>query len=415
MSVTETELSRDAIIQTIGAIASQLPLLDAKRAGIELFGAPSFNAFTLFSPNENTLSRIAQDLFDPRGDHGQGPLFLNGLLKAIGIEQVGYLDVVKVEREARTDANRRIDLVIETPTALIGIENKPWAKQQENQLADYLDALRAWGGIKRVELIFLSHFNPDTAKGEVIEVTFAEADDERPSLEAIFRDVRPNIRAARIVTHIDEFMRYISERWGDQAVTTEKDQVFIEVVEKEFAKPKARRAIAAILAAQDKLHRQVLDEIGKYILSRLGSDFEVINQEILADCLTEKDYSWQLRKSVWPNHLAISLAAGKADMSNIYYGVDAADPRSEEVRAYGEGCTLRPQLDKALKAVRGGRSTVWMPWWDWAESGHWNSQYTAGLLVQTESGRAADHPEIIRLGNAFVSLAEQIDQIIENS
>lgn len=64
----------------LGRVSHQLPLLDAKRAGTELFGAPRLNAFTLVNPNENTLSRIIGDLLDPGGTHGQGAVFLNALL-----------------------------------------------------------------------------------------------------------------------------------------------------------------------------------------------------------------------------------------------------------------------------------------------------------------------------------------------
>jgi hypothetical protein len=42
-----------------------------------------FRVFDFFRPQENTLSRILSDLFDPRGRHGQGKVFLDYFLKRI--------------------------------------------------------------------------------------------------------------------------------------------------------------------------------------------------------------------------------------------------------------------------------------------------------------------------------------------
>ena len=89
----------------------KMPLLDALRAGAEMYGAPRLSPFSLFNPSEPALSRLVGDLLDPRGTHGQGPLFLNELLLAINLPRVGVRDVVIVQREVLTQKKRRIDLV----------------------------------------------------------------------------------------------------------------------------------------------------------------------------------------------------------------------------------------------------------------------------------------------------------------
>jgi hypothetical protein len=96
-------------------LGNQMPLLDAVRAGAEMYGAPRLSPFHLFGPNEPALSRIVGDLFDPRARTVQGPLFLNELLLTLSLPRVGVRDVVTVQREALTQKRRRIDLVIETP------------------------------------------------------------------------------------------------------------------------------------------------------------------------------------------------------------------------------------------------------------------------------------------------------------
>src|SRR5437660_12863577 len=104
-----TELT--AVVDELG---HQMPLLDAQRAGIEMYGAPRLTPFNLFQPKENALSRIISDLFDPRGAHGQGRLFLNELLASAGFPRVAIRDDVRVDREVFTAKGRRIDIVIET-------------------------------------------------------------------------------------------------------------------------------------------------------------------------------------------------------------------------------------------------------------------------------------------------------------
>lgn len=111
--------------------------------------AESFSVFDYIEPHENRLSTIIADLLDPKGKHGQGSTFLAAFLKQL--EDVGcelppnwqaHLDEATVINEAATsflaDAARRIDIRIELPQPFgIGIENKPWAGEQPDQLAAY--------------------------------------------------------------------------------------------------------------------------------------------------------------------------------------------------------------------------------------------------------------------------------------
>jgi len=111
--------------------------------------AESFTVFDYVKTDENLLSRIIGDLLDPKGKHGQGTTFLDAFLKQL--EKVGckllpnwqaHLGEATVVNEAVTSflpsAARRIDIRIELPHGFgIGIENKPWAGEQADQLADY--------------------------------------------------------------------------------------------------------------------------------------------------------------------------------------------------------------------------------------------------------------------------------------
>jgi hypothetical protein len=80
------------------------------------------------------------------GSHGQGDLFLRKLFLICGLEpKISAEYNYKVVREDATRyieySNRRIDITIDCGDFGIGIENKPRACEQENQISDYAEHL----------------------------------------------------------------------------------------------------------------------------------------------------------------------------------------------------------------------------------------------------------------------------------
>lgn len=107
------------------------------------FLASEFNFIDIIEPDENKISDIIAYILEPYGIHGQGEIFIYQfleILKEFFDIEIPYsnLSTTKVNREFFTDKERRIDIVIELDSGfMIGIENKPWAGEQENQLEDY--------------------------------------------------------------------------------------------------------------------------------------------------------------------------------------------------------------------------------------------------------------------------------------
>jgi PD-(D/E)XK nuclease superfamily len=220
-----------ALRELLSALSDQLPLIEAQVAGVELYGAPRLSAFQLLTPNENQLSRVLADLFDCRGSHGQGALFLNSLLEQIGLQPVGIRDHdrVRVNREVWTDRNLvsggdsliakdgRLDIVIETPNMVLGIENKPWAKQQKHQLFRYWEWLKEEGRKNRQQpkLVFLSDQDPETAHDQVIRVPYRRPVESTICLYEILASSLKSIRAERTRRFIESFMDYIDHQVRD--------------------------------------------------------------------------------------------------------------------------------------------------------------------------------------------------------
>lgn len=111
----------------------------------------NFVGAALYAPGENTLSRILAFFFDPAETHGQEDLFLRifckhilGWSEQLIDERLGCGVVVRTEHI--TDENRRIDITIAFGRQfIVGIENKPWATDQVDQVKDYCDFMERWG------------------------------------------------------------------------------------------------------------------------------------------------------------------------------------------------------------------------------------------------------------------------------
>ena len=123
-----------------------------------------FNVLNYLDAKENGLSRTMGDLLDPKGLHGQGPLFLEALLEQSGMSP-GKLGLnpeqARVCRERRIGGGRPIDICIEIPSNdrasfCLAVKNKPRAEDRQTRVSDCLEYLDHECGKNRFRLIYLS-------------------------------------------------------------------------------------------------------------------------------------------------------------------------------------------------------------------------------------------------------------------
>jgi hypothetical protein len=132
-------------------LAYRLEVFQSAKKQINRYIASDFNVFSYIWADEQRLSDILRDLLNPDGPHGQGDTFLRKFLHLIGCETAYHPgDTVTVSREVPTHriqrTQRGLDLLIDIrrhgqSVEGIAIENKPWALDQEAQIADYLHHL----------------------------------------------------------------------------------------------------------------------------------------------------------------------------------------------------------------------------------------------------------------------------------
>ena len=118
---------------------------------------------------ENQHSNILSFLIDPDEKHnhieyGESFLFL---LKEKGLKIKGS-KIFSVTREDSTDEYRRMDLLIETDTDFIIIENKIGAGDQQNQINDYVSFLeRKTNAPDKIFIVYLTLFGDEPSKKSI--------------------------------------------------------------------------------------------------------------------------------------------------------------------------------------------------------------------------------------------------------
>lgn len=109
------------------------------------------------------LEAVATNLLcfflDPNAEHRLGHLFLDSLLAGLA---PGGMSVDSVRTEVTTRNGKRLDLVVEADTHVIGIENKVLAAAY-NPWRDYRDHLRELAGLEREPLLLLLAVHPPSA------------------------------------------------------------------------------------------------------------------------------------------------------------------------------------------------------------------------------------------------------------
>lgn len=142
------EVTTASLDQFFDGLQIRLEAAQTTRKEMDRFLGSGYNLLDIFYPDENRLSYAISRLLDPNGGHGQGTLFLEKFCELLPVDVAKRvcdqnLTSAKSQTEVGTSENRRIDVVVTFDNHFaIGIENKPWAIDQIQQLEDYADELK---------------------------------------------------------------------------------------------------------------------------------------------------------------------------------------------------------------------------------------------------------------------------------
>ena len=211
---------------------------------LDRHAATSFSVFHYFHERETDLSRIFAGLLDPAGADGQGDLFLSLFLKELQRTEKASDEIADsfLKRFDSTEGqpcsvwteysvywkNRRrsIDIVLSlSRQRWIGIENKPWAGEQDDQVEAYLRALLPKSPDQSVLLVYLSGSgaSPTTAptseeyRRHCVTMSYRDYRNGRPSLEHWIQRCYEKCEAERVRWFLKDVLEYVQRSFADRS------------------------------------------------------------------------------------------------------------------------------------------------------------------------------------------------------
>ena len=188
-----------------------------------------FNAFTsIASPHdENRHSRVIATLLDPAGSHWQGLLFLRLLVEELGLgDHVPALEnpgAWRISTEASLGEGSRIDILVEAPGFVMGIENKVYAEEGSGQLRGYAGKLGDRDRCAILVFLTLNGREPDDgrdrlARFNITQVkicSYYEVSPQISSLERwLKRSIKELINAPPVQQFVNQYLQLIAELGG---------------------------------------------------------------------------------------------------------------------------------------------------------------------------------------------------------
>lgn len=177
------QTSRRELERFFAEVAPRLDTAATLDAELDRQLARRFNVFRYLRADEVGFSRMIADLLDPKGDHGQGALFLQLLADKLEFARGANLGQAKVETERQIDG-RPLDISVEIGSEhCLAIESKSnSAGDQEGQVEHYLDAL---GRYSNSLVLYLSPFGAGPSEESVGQQTTKELETKTPRNFAI--------------------------------------------------------------------------------------------------------------------------------------------------------------------------------------------------------------------------------------
>lgn len=322
--------------------------------------APEFSIFDYLRTDEMGLSRCIASLLDPKGKHGQGYVFLEAFLECIGsaaawAKNAGGCLVVP---EKQANGQRRIDIYLEFPNGAIGIENKPWAGDQDCQLTDYACYLKKSAGAKRWLLLFLCDRDPSEN---------SMTRDEREKLSGGGQFVRCNY------SEIIEWLEICAckSKALNVRVFIEELAKFIRVnINGELDMSEEKEACNIILKSKDSLSSafeiyKAIDGVKKNLMNKFRDDLESELKSLGFHLVWDKNLEnkWQSNvgfgvKFRQEQNLYLRFEFEYSGLNGLFWGI-----RRESDSIKNDPDIWSPIRGLMANLFSAGRESEWWPWY----------------------------------------------------
>jgi PD-(D/E)XK nuclease superfamily protein len=347
----------------------------------DLCNSPAFSVFDYIEPDENCLSDILADLLDPQGPHGQGTLFLEEFLQMAGLNLKPTPENTKVRREDTTTflaKSRRIDFTVEVGLFGVGVENKPWASDLEEQVASYIEHLAKNYEAKGYCMIYLSgDGHPLQSLDEKTQCRLKEEGRFRvvpytaePSLREWLKTCLARCHSARVCVFLDDFTSFIDDRFGMSSQDNKRKNMETDVVVNHAMSGNANMALfLEVVKAFNAVANRIISEFTKELagrleseLGKLGGGWWVKNDssggegEELGEAVAIGKKDWP-GGPAWKDSLRVVLAYDHPKPCAVYFSAR----RQPRLVCDAEADRIAEELSK--QCGPGRRDGAWWPYW----------------------------------------------------
>ncbi|MDA8428567.1 MAG: PD-(D/E)XK nuclease family protein [Geobacteraceae bacterium] len=371
--------------------------------------APDFNMVSCLCPDENRLSKVLAMLLDPNGVHGQGDTFIHLFLDIImaNAHHVNIIDILrknlklgrsKTKLEVATsmieNCQRRIDILLDLGVTGLAIENKPWARDQEKQIEDYIEHLdKIYSG--NFLIIYLSGNGAAPVEESLTSEKRAKLEKSGHFLVFNYLDLRNWIRlcaeksrSIRVQTFLEDFASYITLEFEGGLTIMEEQLIIDQAIKKENI-----GAAFAVGTSWPKIAKKLIIKLKDLVVKEADlpgtweseEDFDLYGTY---SSITFKHGNWK--------HYKIRFQFDSTNANNLAFGICKENENIRDLPEY-----LKQILNESK--LGNGLSSTWWPWRqnfsepyrNWGDCEEpWVGINECGATVQLIAGKLKDLMEI---------------------
>jgi hypothetical protein len=307
-------------------------------------------------------------------------------LEVVGVPPETIYTRVRAKREDRTSycssSERRIDITLDFGDFGIGIENKPFAFEAENQLTDYSLHLR--GKYKRFLLVYLSGDGREPTSLSKSDLAALQAAKELIILDyqtdfyRWLQRCRHDCKAEKVRWFLEDFVEYVKKTFAwEEGMTKEATLIADTCVESEQNLRIAAKLFANANPIKAKIIQEFIQSVIDKVKQRLGQSWTV---EDVIETPLERGSCIAAYKTTWKDGTCILLHCGKTGPRDLNFSVflgNKLSVRGHQIANALENTTLTTELKQALDRYAVGRRLCdETPWWKFVDEPYrdWNTE-----------------------------------------
>ncbi|MFL1731624.1 PDDEXK-like family protein [Moraxella oculi] len=387
-------------------VSTEIQLINTSKRLYAKQLAPNFSIFKYIATNETNLSYILADLLNPKGSHQQDDLFLKNFIKIClpnlqcqeWNEFLDNLANIYVEKEEPTSANRRMDIYLtDNQKYGICIENKPYAKDQQDQLSDYYKELKNRKHSYQ-HLVYLSQNLPsdDSVKSKDLEQWQINNEFSHISYNDLvdwLNACKSDCQNVSVLEFINQFIKFIQKQFMGISDMSEQNAIINAMLESNES------IISAIKIANQipTLQKNLIEKLNKQLTEKINqnNNYQLYqNKPISLD--DGNDISGIEFKGY---NLCIFIGFDKCNFNDFYIGYTPLDEKIKIDNPIFIGIS-----DKIIKSIPNknmkSQQPNWLGWYYIENFRYW--QYNPDIWVKINDGSLAN------------LIMQEIDELYDN-